>query len=318
MATLLSTTDVSPKERFAYWREAVCDSYVQLGCDSANTTHFNGEILLNRMSRISTSFVGGTNQVVSRRRKDIAKSSEESFLISLQLQKNGIVSQAGRDAQLQPGDFALYSSVNEYQLRLPDNFRQLVVQIPRQDLLKKLPNADLLTGIRIPGAQVFDGMVGESVVKLLNSIEHANEIVRQCTQDIITDMFVAGLASLKESKYELSQPEQQILLRADAYIEANLRNPNLNRDMLARAMGMSVRRLNELYYNNGQSISSTIRERRIGHIALELRDRRFKRFSITEIAYNWGYSNAQSFVRNFKSQFGVTPTEYRKQNLLEN
>ncbi|MEM7068627.1 MAG: helix-turn-helix domain-containing protein [Pseudomonadota bacterium] len=312
MAELLSTSSVKPHERFAFWREAVCDTYVQLGCESDATNHFSGQILINHLPTVSTSFVAGSRQTVTRRRRDIRNSNEECFLISLQLEADGVIAQCGREALIRPGDFALYSSVDQYQLRLPDNFRQLVIQIPRDDLLRKLPSADLLTGIRIPGESIFDGLIGDNVTRMINAIEHSNDVVRQCTQDIITDLFVAGLASLENAKYELSLPEQQILLRANALIHSNLKNPELDRNMLAAAMGMSVRRLNEIYHSNGSSISSAIREMRLSQIAKELKDARFYRLSITELAYKWGFTNPQNLIRNFKQHYGVTPSEYRK------
>ena len=149
MAILLSTNSVRQVERFAFWREAVCDAYVHLDCECSHPDEFDGEIVLNRLSRLSASFVSGSQQSVRRRRKDIARAGEESFLISLQMKREGSVSQHERSARLQPGDFALYSSVDRYRLELPDGFRQLVVQIPREDLLSRLPTADLLTGIRV-------------------------------------------------------------------------------------------------------------------------------------------------------------------------
>ena len=311
MATRLSTQSVGKNERFAYWREAVCDTYVRLGCQSETADAFDGEILLNRLSRLSTSFVTGSQQVVRRRTSDISRSNEESFLISLQLNCEGIVRQGDREAQLQPGDFALYSSVDRYCLELPDGFRQLVVQIPREELLGRLPNADLLTAISVSGKSAIGSVIKDSVLRLVGSLDQANDVVRQCMQDTIVDLFVTGLASLEASKYTLSKPEQQILLRADAIIRANLHDPRFNRDSLARTMGMSVRRLSEIYHSDNRSVSSTIREMRLNGIASDLADIRYMRQSIGDIAFKWGIENHQSLVRNFKARFGVTPRAYR-------
>ena len=39
---------------------------------------------------------------------------------------------------------------------------------------------------------------------------------------------------------------------------------------------------------------------------------------IKNIAFDIGYENSESFVRTFKKQTGLTPTEYRKQFTAEN
>lgn len=312
MASLLSTNSVRQEDRFAYWREAVCDSYVLLDCQCERPEKFDGEILLNRMSRLSTSFVTGSKQLVHRRKKDISRSSEASFLISLQLTKNGVISQCGREAYLEPGDFTLYSSTDRYCIDLPDGFRQLVVQIPREELLGRLPKADLLTGMTVSGKNVIGSVINDSVLRLVSTIDQSGEAVRQCIQDTIVDLFVTGLASLDGSRHELSKPEQQIMLRADAIIHSNLHDPGFNRHKLAAAMGMSVRRLSEIYQMDKRSITSTIRDMRLSKIASDLTDDRYARQTINDIALRWGVSNQQNLIRNFKDRFGMTPGTYRR------
>lgn len=311
MATLLSTGSVGQTERFAFWREAICESYVLLDCECDDPDLFDGEILLNRMSRLSTSFVKGSQQFVQRRKKDISRSSEASFLISLQLAGDGVISQCGREAYLQRGDFALYSSEDRYSLNLPSGFRQLVVQIPRAELLGRLPKADLLTGITVSSQSAIGGIINDSVLRLISAIDQSGDAVRQCMQDTIVDLFVMGLASLDAAKHQLSKPEQQILLRADGIIRSNLHNPDFNRHTLADRMGMSVRRLSEIYQNDKRSISSTIRDMRLNRIAADLKDSRYLRQTISDIAFRWGVVNQQSLARNFKDMFGTTPRDYR-------
>lgn len=311
MAILLSTNSVRQVERFAFWREAVCDAYVHLDCECSHPDEFDGEIVLNRLSRLSASFVSGSQQSVRRRRKDIARAGEESFLISLQMRREGSVSQHDREARLQPGDFALYSSVDRYRLELPDGFRQLVVQVPREDLLSRLPKADLLTGIGVSGRSVLGGIINDSAVRLVSAIDQSPDAVKQSLQETVVDLFVTGLASLQETKYELSKPEQQLLLRADATIRSNMHRPDFDRRSLAAELGLSLRRLSEIYQSDQRSIASTIRDMRLSRIAADLRDARYARQSISDIAFRWGIENQQSLTRMFKTRFGTAPRDYR-------
>ena len=314
MAELFSTRSVRQRDRFAYWREAICDSYVLLDCDAEQPQDFDGEIILNRLSNLSASFVSGSQQLVKRRRRDIARSGEESFLVSLQLEKSGVISQADRSAQLKPGDFALYSSVDRYVIDVPQGFKQLVIQIPRSTLLARIPQADLLTGITVPGQSAIGGIVHDSVTRLISSIDQSNQATVQALQDSVIDLVVTGLASLRETRYELSRPEQHILARADAAIRANIHNEHFDRSALAALLGLSVRRLSEIFQADQRSMSHTIREMRLNRIAADLRDLRNSRQSIGEIAYRWGISNQQSLVRSFKAQFGESPRAFRSRH----
>ncbi|MEO0388947.1 MAG: helix-turn-helix domain-containing protein [Pseudomonadota bacterium] len=311
MTVVLTTDTIAKRDRLDYWRDAVCASYVPLECLSDTPDDFAGTIQLHRLSKISASFVGGSQQTVRRRRRDIARATDASFLISLQIEKTGRIEQSDRSAVLAAGDFGLYSSIDRYALTLPDGFRQLVLQVPRDEMLRRLPNADLLTGIQVSGASEVGGLVTDGIRRLVRALDTANPVMLHCMQDAIVDLVATGLASVSGSAVELSDPERQILIRARAFLHANLADPDLDRTMLAGAMGLSVRRLGEIFQRDGHSIAATIREMRLRQIAADLRDPRFARQSVSEIALKWGANNLPSFSRMFQRQFDMPPTAYR-------
>ena len=294
MALVFSTEDQFPRNRLAFWREAVCESYVALDCTSEAPETFTGRIELHRLSKISASYVGGTQQDVRRRRCDIARDTKASFLVSIQMREQSVIQQGGRRAHLMPGDFALYSSIDPYSLNIPDGFLQLVIQMPRDDLLARLPHADLLTGTRVSGQGQIGRLVRESVSQLIAAVDGANEVLLSCLQDSVTDLIATGLASLDDATVTLSQPDRQVLLRAHAFLEVNLADPTLNREKLSAAMGLSVRRLGEIFQAHGQPIAATIREMRLQKIAADLLDPRNRHLSIRELAIKWGICNLSS------------------------
>ena len=312
MAVVFSTDDVPPRDRFAYWREAVCDSYVSLECNTDAPQRFEGKIELNRLSKISASFVGGARQTVQRRRRDIARDTEASFLVSIQLRAQSLIQQGGREAHLRPGDFALYSSTDPYVLNIPNDFRQLVIQMPRDEVLERLPNADLLTGRAVSGRGRIGRLVESSVTQLIDAIDGANETTLQCLQASVTDLIATGLASLDTAPLSLSHPDRQMIVRAHTFLAENLADPALNRQMLSDAVGLSVRRLSEIFEANDQSIAATIREMRLKKIAAEMIDPRNRSRSINELAIKWGLYNQAQFSRAFRARFDTTPRQYRR------
>lgn len=313
MPIRFATSDTGSKEHFAYWREAVCDAYVLLGCESEKRRDFNGEIVLERLPNLSISFVSGTTQEVFRRKRDIARSSDDFYLLSLQMKNHGLVAQGGRVGHLQPGDFALYSSTDPYHLTLADDFRQLVLQVPRASLMQRLPNADLLTGRTVRGDHGIGALVSESLLRFARNIGTAGAATQNIMQDTVIDLMATGLASLEDSAFDLSLPEQSFLVRSNAFIQSNLNDPNLDRNAVARAVGLSVRRLNEIYAREQTSIAAEIRNARLDRIAQDLADPRLRRQSITQIAMNRGVGNLQHFSKVFRERFGMPPGSYRRQ-----
>ena len=51
------TADVDERERFAYWREAVCDAFLELSAETTSPANFSGEIVRQQRSDLSVALV---------------------------------------------------------------------------------------------------------------------------------------------------------------------------------------------------------------------------------------------------------------------
>ncbi len=307
------TAEVAPRDRFAFWREAVCDSYVQLGCDAENTTDFQGSIEISRHSALSVSRVSGSVHTVSRRKRDIGSAVDEYFLLSLQMSATSRISQFGSTAHLKPGDMALYVTSEPYRLDLVDGFSHLVVQVPKQRLLERLPNAQGLAGKRIDGQTGIGKLVRENIIAFTQHADGENPALQSLVQTTLIDLVATGIASNLETEADLSSPEQHILLRAKSFIGANLSDPDLDRTSVAAEVGLSVRRLNTIFAKENLSLSSYIRESRLAAVAKKLQDPRYDALSVSELAIANGFSNLQHFSTLFRSKFDRSPRAYRLQ-----
>ncbi|WP_299674167.1 helix-turn-helix domain-containing protein [uncultured Roseobacter sp.] len=314
--TRYDTETVAARERFAFWRDAVCDSYVQLGCETDAPLNFRGAIDIARHRSLSISRVSGLAHRVTRRRRDIRAATEPYFLLSLQTAQTSRVSQFGQSAVLKAGDMALYSSTEPYRLDLSDDFSQMVVQLPAQTLLDRLPNARVLTARRVDGSTGLGQLVRRNILAFSEHLEAAGPVLREMVQETLIDLIATGLAAESAAALELSSPEQQILLRARALIAEHLGHPDLDRTMVAQALGMSVRRLNGIFAKDGGSLSRVIRHMRLEAVARDLRDPRCQVLSIGQIAFRYGFSNLQSFSTQFRKRFGMSPRAYRRVGLL--
>lgn len=318
LQTRYDTNDVATADRFAYWRDAVCDSYVQLGCEAENRSDFRGLIDIARHSVLSISKVAGLAHRVERRKRDISSASDAFFLLSLQTAESSSVTQFGKTALLRPGDMALYSSTDPYTLNLTDDFSQTVVQLPSTKLIDRLPNAEMLTARKIDGQSGIGKLVRDNILAFAEHVNSPNPMLQALLQDTLIDLIATGLAAGGVDKVELSSPEQHVMLRAKSFIRSNLGDPDLDRNRVAAEIGMSVRRLNDIFAKDDTSISAFIRRMRLEGVTADLRDPRFERMSISEIAFRFGFSNVQNFSTLFRSQFGETPRAYRARVLQTN
>ena len=73
---------------------------------------------------------------------------------------------------------------------------------------------------------------------------------------------------------------------------------------------MSTRYVQIMFAEIGTTPSAFIQSRRLQRIASEL-SRKGRNSSITELAFEAGFSDLGSFCRAFRRKFGVTATQYR-------
>lgn len=102
--------------------------------------------------------------------------------------------------------------------------------------------------------------------------------------------------------------KQVLYLKMLAWLEDNIYcNPSI--DNLAQYMGYSRRFVYEVFYQYGQlPIGQYIRLRRLTIAAVSLR---LTRQPIAAIAWQLSYDSPQTFSREFKKRFSLSPREYR-------
>ena len=172
----------------------------------------------------------------------------------------------------------------------------------------------MLTARRIDGQTGIGKLVRENILAFSEHVNTPNPTLQTLLQDTLIDLIATGLAAEGAGRVELSSPEQHVMLRAKSFVRANLHDPDLDRHRVAAEIGLSVRRLNEVFAKQDETISAFIRRMRLEAIAADLKDPRYARQSISEIAFRYGLSNMQNFSTTFRSHFGASPREYRMNN----
>lgn len=309
--TYLSTDSVAARERAAYWRDMICDVFVQLECRDVPDSFF-GSIEDRQIGGLQLSTVRSSKHRVLRTRRQIAKSADDYFLVSMQVAGTGIVKQDGRSAMLQPGDFVLYDSTRSYELEFDGPFEELVLKAPRSMIRDRIANPERLTATSIKGNT---GMVRVAMefVRSVASQVHALEPheIERLSHNVIDVVSAAVGHSLLSQPTSITTTAAAQLIRIKMFIADHLREPNLSRETIAVANGISVRYLNKLFESEQCNVMQWVRDQRLEHITRDLGDPELFGRSISEIAYSWGINSIPHFCRVFKAEHGVTPRQFR-------
>jgi AraC-like DNA-binding protein len=312
MTTVLSTADVHARDRLAYWRDAICDVFVGLDCAPLARGAFRGCITTQDTGPATFSEVASQPQHVVRSRRQIAKSSDDFYLVSLQLAGEGFVQQDGREAHLRPGDLALYDSTRPYVLHFEGDFRQLVLQAPRAALRSRLGAADNLTAVAIPGAQGVGRLVSEALRGIGAEIVRLDGPTADRLAENALDLLATGLgAALPNSAPADSARRTLHVRRIKSYVQARLGDPALSPATIAAAAGVSPRYLHRLFEAEEQSIGRWIWAVRLEHCHRDLADPAQAGRSVTDIAFAWGFNDIAHFSRSFRARYGESPRAFR-------
>lgn len=97
------------------------------------------------------------------------------------------------------------------------------------------------------------------------------------------------------------------------YLEANLRDPDVDPDRVASHFGVSTRYVQILFAREGMTVSDWIRQQRLESCRKALQSKRPGE-TITEIAFTWGFNDPSHFSRLFRQRFGMRPRDYARRH----
>lgn len=317
MEQFFTTESVPPAMRMAYWSDMICNTYVHLECDAARADTFDGSIRSQSMPGLDLSVVASGAQKVLRTPRQIARSTGDYFLVSIQTRGQGLLRQDGRDALLGPGDFALYDSTRAYELHFESDFQQIVLKLPGDQLRSVVRGTDRLTATTVSGRAGAGHLMISMIKTLWDDLDDLEPASAVAVAGGVLNILVAGLQTLPASHGPgLSALTTYHLARIKQFIDMRLRDPALSISDVAGELNLSVGHIHRLFKSEATSPAQYIWNRRLEACSRDLLDPCQMGHSISEIAFGWGFNDAAHFSRAFRDRFNRSPREWRQSNLL--
>lgn len=313
MQKLWSTKTVAEGDQWSYWVEAICDTYVQLDCDTAGKSRsFRGEIEGNQLATLGLSLVTSSSHRVRRTPAKIALATEDYFLVSIQTVGRGLVVQDGRSAELTPGDFALYDSTLPYELLFPDDFQQYVLQVPGPVLRGRLRDMEKLTARKICGNRGAGHLLVSMIESLAADIGTLEAGSIAAVVESVENILIAGLYSLPDAvNPQASNLNAFHRDQIKAYVAERLRDPGLSVNDIAAHLRVSPSTVHRAFAGEPCSLNAWVWAQRLEGARRDICDTALVNRSISEIAFGWGFNDAAHFSRAFRTRFGCAPSKLR-------
>ncbi|WP_164975604.1 helix-turn-helix domain-containing protein [Sphingobium fluviale] len=299
----------------AYWQDVVCDLFVPLTCNAAESRSFDWEFVSDGISDLRLVEMRVTPHHVSHTREHVRRSADAYFILSQHVNGTGVVVQDGREAALQPGDLALYDSTRPYDLRFAGSMHQRIVRIPQRLLSDRLAHAERFTARPVRAQTPIGRLCSDFVTSSFGIIGHAGS-VGTTVRDTLIDLLCAALReNTLSTRLDSAVSADVLRRRIIRYVETNLSDPDLNVEQIAGAMRMSARYVHMLMREMDSTPGRLIWSLRLDRCAQALSDPANAAIPVAQIAYAWGYKDAAHFARSFRSRFDISPGDYRRRAL---
>lgn len=300
-----STEAVAPAERFAYWRDAVCEAVLSVATENPPGSGFWGEIGARRIGRTGFAAFRSSAHDIVRRPQHIADAPDH-FLLSLQLAGEGRLSQGDARAILRPGELALIDGSRPFTVSFPGDVRRLLAVLPRDAVGRHQGAFRLRT---VGSGSPYIGLLREYMLHLAAAPGASGPAADLLTEGLCTVLRLALLPG------EQPPPAAARTLRREAllgFMRRRLADTELSPRLAASCLGMSVRTVHKLLEDTGQSFGAWVLAQRLEACARTLGEARSAERRIADVAFAWGFGDLAHFNRSFKARFGVTPREYRR------
>ena len=252
-----------------------------------------------------------TGAHVAQRTQRLAAEGDPYFWLALQIEGESSLEQGAHSTTLRPGDFVLYDSTLPYRREFPGESLTLVALIPQQ-LITLPPHAlAVLAGVRLGS---HDGL-GAIVSAYLLAVARNLEALTPGTGPGVVHAMVELLVSTLAQQFGVVAParvsrrlEQVMAIRE--WIMLRLGDPGLDPAQIADAHFISLRQLHVLFREQGTTVGTWMRERRLDMARRDL-ETPGESAGIATISQRWGFSDPAYFTRAFRHAFGMAPREYR-------
>lgn len=315
MTLLIDTDAVSAQDRVDFWSAAAFEAYLPVQIRTPAKDEFEARMWGYRFGPLSLFRIAATANTMMRSSRAIAACDPECLHVSIVLRGQINAVQEGRTGVAGVGDVISYETSHPVVFRAVRPFETLVVRVPREMLGRQETKISNLTAVGISGSEGLPraavafvrGLVGGLEDGTITSADAPNAV--DCVLDVIRGLYTTPAGALEPTRL---RSRAEILLNVQAFIEANLGDPDLDPEEIARASFISTRYLHKLFEAEGTTVCRWIRASRLERCRRDLLDPALAQETILDIASRWGLPGAQHFSRLFRSEYGCPPSELRR------
>ena len=295
------------------WQAIISELYTALDINIPDRPDFFGRISRTNLGPVEITEVMTDQELARRTRRHISRDTQESFLFLLQTKGAVHISQFDQDSMLTPGSCALIDLTSPYLFAHSQRIELVGIKMPAAPLYARVADPHRCCGVARPARNGLGRLTADFLRSVRKEIDTVSVPFGESLGRTIVDLTGLLLDATDDDSLTCEAAPYSVMhRRCVAYVETNLCDPKLSPEVIARAMGISVRHLHRVFSSAGDSVCEFLRKGRLERCRGDLLDYRKRHLSIAEIAFRNGFISAGHFAESFKAEFGVTARSIRK------
>lgn len=296
-----ATRSVCAHERLDYWNNLVADMFPGMTVDGARD--IDASWTGCRLGDFGVSLAQSQRASVRRWSSNAPHAGGERGLIHFQSQGFSATEQCGRHAALFSGDLTFCAPDEPYGIEISDRNAMFVIDFPWDVLSKFGASPGLILRHSMPSLGMLRGFIASFFAQ-----NWTNDLAPS-QSDALGEVLMRLLVNAMQSRESLPECGMDLRERVLAFVEDNLANGALRTGSIAQSLGVPTRDVQMVFAEMATTASDYINTRRLALAADRLR-KGLRGASLTDVAYELGFSDAAHFSRRFRERFGETPSGY--------
>jgi len=304
-------------KRVSAWADTINDTYYPLDLKSLTGDFRHGRLGIFDVGRIRVARVHSDPMLCVRRRTHTARSGSDFYFLPIpQDEMLAVTQRNGTTAELLPGDFSVISTYQTYTYEQPTENRLISLRIEGGRLRERIPMIDDMLGKRFSGEHPAVRMFVDMARSFASNGAHLDAAAAERMADNLIDLLALSLDTTEMAHLSNdSSVRAAHRSRIANAIERRFAEPNLSPSQIGTDLGLSMRYIQKLLSERGETLSDLIRQRRLDRARAHLTDPTRLSQSVAAIGFDVGYVDAAYFSRVFRAETGLTPSEYRRRHL---
>ena len=298
----------SPRERLDAWEDFMARKLAAMRCVPAGDNRVQVRADTRAVGEITMARITSSGYVSERASYHVARERHEYYAAVFQLDGGPTIWSRKGISQARPRDVSILGSTEKMRFGLERPCDHISVMLPQ-----RFPWSHVaVPGAIVPAANPLRSIVFDYVASVYTQADHLSSSSAALLADNLTELMFAMLSEEPIRVSTSTSLRAALFDRACRIIAHKAYDPDLYPAEVARQLGISMRTLQRIFQENGETVAHRIVRSRVEKGSSMLGNEQMRVCTITEIAFACGFRDLTTFERSFSAIRGMTPSAWRR------